>query len=339
MAASTKSVLQKTYIVRQSLDNPYRHMVYNESVMDSLTKTFHFKTADVKMLQFANDEVGAVSDCFIMYAIGHMGAAEEKGICLFLNAMSRKYPALNIIDYSAPDASAVLHNRLLILTKYGFLFKNSYKVLQDDVSLYSLTEDSFHLIRQKLSKSYAINSWFPAKCFHELVGWAAGAYVGAQIAQDTAFEDYLERVLRTKQLGSVFLPSELKMSAKHGMYYVGVISAYLYHDTRIMTEAGYREYCVSKLNTIKNYLLARTKKATAIVVVAVADNEDLNAMVNLIQRSEVFTDLVDRIYFTGEGVVLNKSCELKDSFLQLVPDNSSDSGYDLLSTVPVFLNK
>ncbi len=338
----TEELMKKTYLIRKSIDSGNRHFVYSEEVETGYVKIFNYVNSDMKLLEFARDSYGMISDCFILYAVGHMGVAEVDSILTFLRALAKKNPDLNINCTSKES----IKDRLRLLQKKGYLFKHRYEVLanngdsvgKDVVAIYSLSEDAYQLVKQRLQKRLSINSAIQMKPMKELIGWACAGLVGSAIANaGSGFDGYLERVLRTKQLGAVYLPCELKVITGGTAYYIAVMSSYLGIEKSYQTESDYAEVCAFKINTIRNYLYCRTTKGVAVVVVAVADNTDLNEIAYRIYNAGNMDDYYGQIYFTGEGAV-NSGLGMEHVFLQMKKNEDSERGYDIQYVKPPFMD-
>ena len=330
----TEEMLKKTYLVRKGLDRENRHFVYTDDIEQTYTKVFNYVSADVKMLDFAREEIGMISDCYILYAVAHLGVAEVDTIMCFLKALCKKYPDLSIIC----DDKNVIRDRLRLLHRKGYLFKHRYNTVnttkgeeqKETVSLYSLSEDANNLVKQRLQKRVSMNSLIQMKPIKELIGWSCAGLVGSMIASNSVgFENYLERVLRTKQLGTVYMPCELKIVDGEDSYYIAVVSSYLGINKQYQTDMDYAEWCAFKINTIKNYLNCRTTKGVSYVVVAVEDNADLNEITQMIHNSRFLEEYYERILFTGEGAVRD-FLPVKDAFLSMRKESSSERGYELI---------
>lgn len=331
-----KEDLQRTVQARQLLDTSDRRFVYAEEIESTLKRKFKFVAPDMKLVGFANDEIATISDCFIMYAIAYLGVIDLYGIKAFLGAMAKKYTSLALGDYENADGIELIRGRVRMMMANGLLFRTSYRVGDNGVSVYTASEDAVNLVRQKLNKKIAINSWIAAKTASELIGWGCASYVGSVMAKKSStFVVFLERVLRTKMIGSVFLPCEIKFQVDGQLYYVAVISAYLYQDKRTTTPDEFMDVVAHKLNTVTNYINCRTQKATAMVVVAVADNADLNFITDCMINSGHFGDYFGNIYFSSEATV--NSLPITNAFFQVVRDVQSDTGYMVVSKCPEFI--
>lgn len=337
----SEDYLKRTYLIRKSLDCANRHFVYTDEVGSQYVKIFNYMNSDMKLLEFATDKCGMVSDCYILYAVGHLGVAEVDSVLAFLTAIARKYPEL-IIICSSKEA---VKDRMRVLQKKGYLFKHRYEVDvvtdrgigKERVALYSLSEDAFQLVKQRLQKRLSINSAIQMKPMKELIGWASAALVGSYTAQGCdGFTEFLERVLRTKQLGAVYMPCELKVVNSGMAYYIAVIASYLGIDKTYQTVGDYAELCAFKINTIRNYLCCRTTKGTAIVIVTVQDNADLNEIVACIYKSGGLEEYYKQIYFTGEGAMIS-GYGVEHAFLQMRRDDEAERGYDIGYVKPPFI--
>lgn len=338
-----KEMEKKSYLLRSALESPARKFICDSAVLNSVEKRYHYVSEDRRLLAFANDTACMNSDCFILYAVAHMGVADKQSISDFLKALSMKNPALSIVYEKTRDS---LESRLRTLFKLGFLFCYSYKVTnevngkteENTISLYTLGESGRDVARQRLQRPIAYNGAIQYKQLSEIVGWASASRVGSSIAANSSwFVDYLDRVLRTKQIGTYYFPMEMKFRKDDVAYYVAVIESYLGFDDKIHTKESYAERCVSKINAIKNYLHCRTTKGVSVVVVAVEDNADLMELSNLIYRSEILNPYLDRVLFTGEMVADSYDNESKRWFLQMCLDSSEDMGYRFECVEAAFL--
>lgn len=337
----TNEQAKNTYLVRRDLDCENRHFVYTDNVNREHVKVFNYVNSDAKLLEFARDSFGMISDCYIMYAIAHLGVAEKETILLFLQAVHLRNPQLNIVC----EEKGVLTERLRVLSNMGYVFKHRYEVIADHgmgpvkelVTLYSLSEDAYNMVKQKLQKRININAAIQMKPIKELIGWACAGYVGSMIAKSsTGFSGFLERVLRTKQLGSAYMPCELKTQVGEEVYYISVLSSYFGIDPSYQTKRDYDECCAFKVNMIRNYLCCRTTKGLSVVVVAVADNADLNEITYCIHNTGALVEFYGRIYFTGEGVLRFVS-DVENAFLQMYCDEESERGYDIRQVKAPFI--
>ena len=287
-----------------------RHFIYSENAIDSYERFYNYVEQDVKLLRFASNVVGFYSDSFILYAVASLGICDEVSIAAFLKAMAAKNRDLQIMDFSNKE---YLKKRLYALYKNGFLFKHVYKQIyyydalgkdqDENVSLYSMDADSIKFVNQHLDKHVGINTWIQAKPLNELIGWACASYVGSKIATNPAFVCFKEGNFLSKPLGRLFVPCEIKTHTDEYYYFV-VTYSYMYHDKRILTEQEFKENCLRKINVLLNYINIRERgKRNACAVVAVQDAGDLDTFVDWVVNSEVLIPHLDKIFFTGEGVV------------------------------------
>jgi len=314
-----------------------RHFIYSENAIDSYERFYNYVEQDVKLLRFANNVVGFYSDSFILYAVASLGICDEASISTFLKAIAAKNRELQIMDFSNKE---YLKKRLYALYKNGFLFKHVYKQVyyydalekeqDENVSLYSMDADSIKFLNQHLDKHIGINTWIQAKPLNELIGWACASYVGSKIATNSAFISFKEGNFLSKPLGRLFVPCELKMHTDDD-YYVVVTYSYMYQDKRILTEQEFKENCLRKINVLLNYINIRQRgNKNACAVVAVQDAKDLDTYVDWVVNSEVLVPHLDKIFFTGEGVVKNDTF----SMLQVQIKGNTPS---LVEVEPYFL--
>jgi len=324
---------RNTYFLRKALDSGKRRFAYEKEMLQDSEKHFIYTSKDQKLLAFAMDNICMVSDSYILYAIAHLGVTNREGISLFLKALATKYPNLHML-YDEDKIEA----RIKALYKYGYLFEFKYhkdvaypdKVSRDTIAMYTVSESGYYVVKQGLQKRLVINDGFQYKSLQELVGWMGAAYVGASITSRCKnFDDYLERVLRTKQIGVGYLSAEFKTVVGDNIFYIGVVPSYLYHDESMQTQRDYVASCAFKIDMIKNYICCRTPKYIPIVVVVVEGNADLVKLCNLIRDSEVLVPYLSQVYFTGEGIFREGERPLKDCFLQMRMEPSEELGYAL----------
>ena len=288
------------------LDAGERIYVYNSKVVDSYDKRYNHVGEEERLMMYVKEFLlSSYSDAFILYAIAHMGVATKESISNFLYALSQKEKQLTIVSENSKD---VLQSRIRQLSRAGFLFTHLYEVGDANIALYAVTDVAFTIMRQRLQKvSMSVNLAFQYKPLHELIGWACAANVGSILANHVEFSCYLERVLRTKQISSAFLPFEMKAKNKAtgGDYYIATLDAFLYQDPLMNTQEDYDDKVLYKLNVIKNYVRVRSVKPgdESYVVVVVRDMADLIAICDFMQNFDHFNDLYSRIYFTGEGIL------------------------------------
>lgn len=309
--------------IRQDLNDSARHFRVSDDVLSSYDKHYSYIQHDLKLLRFSKDEVGAVSDCFILYAIARMGCADCSSIQNFLRALQKKHPGLSIADVENKD---VVRKRLLSLMNNGFLFKHQYEVMctyKDEglrpnaVSLYTIDKDSHTFMNQKLSSRVPVNAWVNAKPLSELIGWAAASCVGSKVANSSAFLEYKDGIFRSKSIGTAWVTMEVKTGKEEDAVYVAFLPAFLHYVSSYQTRDAFQDYCIYRINVIRNYFLFRdSRSADSRMVVVVEDNADLMDFARLIVSTGVLLDELCRIYFTGEGAMLNKT-DISKSFLKM----------------------
>lgn len=337
--------LKNAIIIRQNLNRGTRHYIYSSDVRETYKKEYNYVQQDVKLLRFAQDIVGAISDCYILYAVSVMGVADMDSLRLFLKALSNSDKNLSIAD---PDNKELLKRRVKTLVTNGFLFKHRYEVdtfdannepIVNRVSLYSIDKSAQSFMNQKLAKRIAVNEWFSAKPLKELIGWTACGYIEGAVAQNSSsYLEHKQGIYKTKTLGTSFIPGVLKTHNKNGNFYTAFIPSFLHRDLMFQTEDDYTDACYQTLNLIKQYLYFRDmREQNARVVIVVEDNADLNNICDLILEAQSLNVDLERIYFTGEGAVKCAGVQnVKECFLQMKL-SSDGTEYQLYNVIPDFM--
>lgn len=337
-----KELAARTLSAKTDLNSNGRHFIISDKVIGSYTKKYKYLEHDIKLLRFANDSIGTMSDSFILYAVAMMGVCDRISIQNFLNGLKRLHPELSI---SNPNDTDAIRARLRTLTDNGFLFRHLYKVdiisqqtgkmVEEDVLLYTLDKSSQSFMNQKLGFHTKINEYIQAKPLEELIGWASTAYAASAAAADYSFQDFEQGIFRSKALGTVMMPVELKMAKNGQIYYVSHISAFLFRNKSRQTEEKFKKDCLFKIDLIKNYLAYRGKNEQSPYIVISAESiQDMERMKELIVDTQILLDFTERIYFTGEGLV-KKAVDIRDAFLQM---KKTEKGYELVSSQPVYMS-
>lgn len=324
---------------KTKLNSESKLYVVNKDVLGTYGKYYDYQSMDLRQLRFAQDAMGSYSDCFILYAVAMMKAADVRAIRQFLLSLKARQPELDI----CADNEDGLVNRVKSLRSNGFLFQHRYmieslmpgsdRVQENAVVLYSIDKDSQMFMNQKLSTKISADTWFCAKPLHELIGWAASNYIGAMISKNKAFVSFKEPVFRTKNVGVVFFPMELAMMIEQTEVRVAIMPSFLYQDKRSQDDESFAKTKVRIINTILNYLYVNESKGrVARVVVAVNDTADVENMRELIIQTEVLLSHIEKIYFTGEGVI--NSAIGYNSMLRL---ENTKSGYVFNIVTPDFI--
>jgi len=337
----TKSLEAATIEARTALNNMNRRFQVTEEIVENFSKTYHRVDNDIRLLRFAQDSNGTLSDAFILYAIAMLGVTDRDSVQLFLNALKTSTKELSIYDTSNDDA---YRSRLKMLMENGFLFRHKYSRTvtnpytnlpsTHEVSLYTIEQGALTFMNQKLGTRVKGNDWICAKPIEELMGWASCSYAISKMANNDSFCKFKPGIFRSKSLGVVKLPCELKTMVGNDAFYVSTIPAFFHRNVSRQSKDAYMEECLYKINVIKNYFYVRATQEKSPFMVVVCENvADMEEMVRLIVDSEVLLNYTERIYFTGEGL-LALSDNLKNCFLQMV---KTKTGYSLVSSQPVFL--
>ena len=347
--ASTQA-LKKSIEIRNLFDAPNRRYVFTQEVADSCQKSFHFVQSDLKLLRFAQDELGAVSDCHVLYAVAMLASSEAEAVRLFLNALSVHNKDLAISDMTGRE---ILRSRLKALFNGGLLFRHQYEVpnLYDEeagtyssalVTLYTVTGGAQAMVNQKLEKHLQMNEWVQAKQIGELIGWASCAYVLGMLSANAAYKEVRQGLIKTPAVGQAFHPGYLITNTGGDQdYHVGVFRAFLHRNKASQTDEDFEKACFYQVTLIKQFFFMQDKKSHyARAVVVVEDNADLVHMAEWILQSGALSGDLDRVYFTGEGAVRTIGRNLSDCFLQMedTRDNpKSRMDYNFLAVKPDFL--
>ncbi|MCR5720558.1 MAG: hypothetical protein K6F84_08330 [Lachnospiraceae bacterium] len=327
----------------EGIASPMRCFLVNDDVKESMIHKFNYIYKEKQLLLYANGESGTISDCYILLAISSMGVATKEMIKLFLKKVTTDSPDLSIVDADMDDSG--LTSRLKYLLKIGYIYAFNYqfkrmingKPASTAITLYSVVNCACEMIGQRLQRKVVINEGFQHKIASEIVGWVAASYVGMNvIANSTTFDSYLERVCKTKHMGTFFLPMEAKFEKDDVFYYVAFKSAFFEWNKASQSKKDYEEWCERQLYIIKNYLNCRTTKGVAECVVVVRDSEDLEFVSKmfrlLINKDE---NLLSRVFFTSEGNFRGTSDGPK--FLTYVNAPKTEEGYQLIAATPHFL--
>lgn len=235
----------------------------------------------------------------------------------------------------------MLRRRLDGLESNGFIINYRYRRKKTDGSerhllLYACGRDAIDFVSKRLDRPYKNNSWLQAMRPQELISWAAAAKVGSQIAQYPSFSEYgMGKLFMNNE--THFFPCELKMSADNTWYHVAVCNTFLNHDIRVMSQNEFKDFIINKLNFILMYITYRSRIAEARVVCVVESNANLVLLAKWIKKAERFNDVLQKIYFTGEGAILESNGDVAGSFLQMTYSEQFKEGFTFYQSTPDFL--
>lgn len=343
-ALKVDDAIKRLVYIRELLNSDRRNFAFSKTAQETYAKEFNAVKHDVRLMNFARDIVGAISDCYILYAIAMMGVCDIESIMLFLRVLSNKHKDLAIADMRDYDG---VKKRVDSLVRNGFVFKHSFEFKREKesgrrvtvkVNLYTIEKSAQHLVTQKLGAKLAVNEWIDAKPLSELMGWAACGYVKGRIVESGRFLEYKQGVVRTRAIGTAMYPGEVKMLGSDGQIVtVGFIQAFMRHNRLIQTEEQYKDACLYTINTIKQFFYLRdVQQKNANVVVVVEDNPDLMTAAEVIHKTKILREDYGRIYFTGEGIIRASSdAGIGDCFLQLRDLGGEE--FDFVPVVPTFI--
>lgn len=347
MATSNKdkALLAESVRIIKLLNNDSRHFKWDDDAKETWERTYYRLDHDIKLLRFAEDAIGAISDCYLLYAVSCLGCTDTDGVRMFLRAMRDNNAGVTIMDIDNLD---YVRERMKSLASLGFLFIFNYtvyahdpngKVNENGIKLFTMDKGGQTFMNQKLAKRTAVHEWMQAKPEFELIGWAACAYVHGRISNAGKYIEAKQGIFQTKAIGTVFIPSILRMSLEDGNPAdLGFIDAFLHKGQGFMTDKDYADRCVFKVNLIKQYFFNRDSKGhIARVIVVVEDNADLVEIATWIDKMNNLVDDYDRIYFTGEGAMRYQT-DIKNSFLQMRKGTGKQSQpFNFIPVVPDFL--
>jgi hypothetical protein len=354
MATTSEATTKRESVkIRTKLDSPARRFEYTKDSKDTYTQLFKYMSNDVKLAEFSRDEIAMVSDCYLLYAIAVLGVADLEAVRLFLSALSNRNKDLLIADMGDPSN---VRRRLKKMFYNGMLFKHSYKSANapkegeadsDDgaesnyITLYTVTNSTQSLMNKRLGRRVVLNEWLQALPLHEMMGWAACAYVSGMLARNPAYIEQVQGIYTTKAIGTVFIPGIMKMKSSHepGMAYVGIMPAFIHFDSAVKTEAWFEEDCHYLVKRMKQFLYSQdAKHRLARLIIVVEDNADLvQVSKKMIGDGALDDDDYNRIFFTGEGVIRQaKTVKFTKCFLRIRLDKS-EQGYSYEPAAPDFI--
>ncbi len=350
---ATKEELQRAVDMRVLLDSDVRRYKYDSATGGTYKKEFKAVNRDTRLLSFAMDEIGAASDCYIMYAIIVLGVADLEGIRLFLKAMHAKHKDLSISDMSEKSIDAI-RSRLHQLAKLGFLFRHCYSVTcrnpkgemsEDGVSLFTITNSAQSFVDNKLEKTTAVNEWIQAKPLYVLEGFAACAYISGRIAQNKGYIEHKQGVFKTAAIGVRSIANVLKMSKNDDPsvpVYVGFMYSFRHLNKATQTMDDYHDLCERLGFMMKQFLYCYdSKKRVTRLVIVVEHNADLVEVADIIVKNPNLLEDYDRIFFTGEGLIRNKAkddTDFRDCFLKMVKAPRTKAKYVFVPAEPDFIS-
>lgn len=339
----------KDYVlIKERLDAQGRHYVFDSSVAESYKKDFRLIPNDQRLLKFAEDMMGAVSDMHILYAVAVMGVADYQGVYKFLKNLKTRHKDLSIAGTDDPSA---VRNRLRALFQMGLLFKHMYRVPVvsdtgassiDDVTLYTVTDTAVAMVNNKLENHVIRQEWMQMKPLYELEGWAACAAVANVVDSFSLCKERKQGAFKTPFLGATtIIPCIIKAQNKESEdIFVGFVPAYFHMNSAAQTREQFLRNVEYKINVMRQFLFSQDKKEhVARLVIVVEDSTDLDVVANYILKSDELKDDFYRIFFTGEGALLkstDKDGYASDCFLG-IKEAKTKSGFSYYAAKPEFI--
>lgn len=332
-------------LFKTRLNSSRRRFPLKDDESYAYAKYYQAKDIEEKLYRFAIDSFGTISDCFILFAMAKLSVCSKEAVGLALKALKKKNYSFSIscVNNKGEIDSEALGKRLTALYKNGLYYKHAYyldtinqSTGQEDEGRYfvfTLDRGSQQLMNKKLQKSEVFDEWLQASPVQELLGIASASFVAATIANDDAFVEFKNRVFRTKVAGTRILGNELKFHTDSD-YYVTCIPGYLHFDKRIADENMFEDWCIDRLHTIHQYIFFReARKQNGRVVLVVDSEDDLNRCIDMISRTKMLDEYLDRLYITGEGV-FRHTIKTEERFMQL--ERVGDE-MELIPSYPDFL--
>lgn len=336
--------------IKVNLDADGRHYVFDSGVADSYSKDFKMVANDRRLLEFAEDVVGAISDMHILYAVAIMGVADYETVYRFLKNLKSRHKELAIAGSDDPSG---IRNRLRAMFQLGLLFKHMYRVPVykddgapdvDEVTLYTVTPTAVAMINNKLDSHVLCQEWIQVKPLYDLEGWAACSSVACTVDSYPTCIERKQGAFKTPFLGATtIIPSILKLQGtKDENIFVGFVPAFLHMNSAAQTKEQFQRDIEYRINVMRQFLFSQDKKEhVARLVVVVEDSTDLGVVTNYILKSDELRDDFYRIFFTGEGAMLNskdKDRYGRDCFLG-IKESKTKSGFSYYAATPDFLPK
>ena len=325
--------IEKIVAMRKFMDEHLSAYTFDPKM--ELEKNYKCVSYEQKSLAFINGDVFAISDSFIVYAITVLGCAEAGVIAEFLKIYKKNNP-----DFLIPEFDKdTIKTRLAALKKTGFLFninyvdntecnKNPDYTSGSHHSLYTAGKDATTLMNSRLRRQVKPNTWIASKPMDELLGIAASAMVFTKLMASPWFVKLENAIFKGRNCGTVKLDNEFISEMGKQKYYVGMMSVYLHMQPDFMSDENYTELINYKLNVINDYLLNRTKKGIAKMILVCESNKDMVRMAQAIINSGAFTqEVLNNIHFTSAGLVDGYGKGPEDWFLNIVLDPTAKNGF------------
>ncbi len=319
------------------LDSEARNFCYDEIKEDSTTKSIGRVSRDAREIKLIVDEEGAVSDCFLLYAVCSLYVANLETIRIFLNKIAGQNKELRIMSMDNAD---VVRARLVHLSEIGFLVRHSFALQRGtNVVIYTAPLATYSFVNQKLSMNLKPWDYVSSKPLNELVGLAASSYVLSRVSEDPNYIVNQPGFFKTPAINECHFSGILKMKRKQGEASIGFFSSYLHFNKNIQRKEDYTASGYYQVNRLQQFFYSEDRRNHYARAVVVVENlSDLKEIAKFILMSGNLLEDLDRIYFTGEGIIrsLDKK-ELKKGFFNLAVD-ASHTKFDFKIAAPDFLS-
>lgn len=313
MQKESLSPAQRLDIFKAFSISDKRQFLNGGNARETYEVSYKYWDSALKLSKVAAGEVAGTSDCFILYIVTCMGFCSAETISDILAAYSSNYKELAIARDSL-DKQTLRQFALKRLHAYGFLYKTSYRLdfgrSKTCVTLYSSEREGQIFMGKSLKKTVPVRAWMQASPVTEQIAVAAAAYICGKVSREcgSRLVGLAEEPIKTKELGTAFLPPTAILERDGIRYKCMFIPAYIKKDAAIQTTEDFEGWCVRKVSLIKNYIYLETEqnrdpKNVPLVFVACEDYKDVEAMVNVISQTRVLHQYGDMpyIFFTTEG--------------------------------------
>ena len=314
----------KTLGIASALDGgaKLKKSVTGKMELSSFRPRGKFVSPDEMLVAFASDDVGMVSDAFILYAVAWMGVASKEAIQGFLEA--KRGMGGDLLIGGRESLDRFLMNRIHVLLDRGMLCAYKYVTRGNmPVQLYGITDGGFDVMKQRLKTGkFANNHMFFAKPAREVIEWAAATFVGSVLLGGDRVVCELRRVFYSTITGNLFFPFEFRSQGDGGnLFYVAGFNGNWAQYPELQTKADYDRWLKEQLEAIYSYLTKRATDGTAIACIVVESGESLKLACNAIAGHEGLLTCLDRIVFTGEGMIRAAQAagegEIRNAFVRM----------------------
>lgn len=372
MTTSTLKEKKEVLALRSAMDDDEGRFRFNDNVRESFANKYSYMPKSEREYYVHIGDVCTIADCYILYIIGHFGVADLYTIKRALANIKRDTGKSLLIPNTDDSKIDHLRARIVAMARRGFICASHYNLnggafeidtlekaagaetlfLGNEskkvmgvgtgsylVTLYSMDHEAYSVMNSKLHKKVIPKDWIQEKGDFTMIGIASSAYAASHLMANTSYRSLGNNFFKTPEFGTASVNGELIFETKDGVKTtVGMVSAYLRKDDRIMTEEDYKEECLYKLRLIRNYLYKRTYKENGAVVISVENQAELVRFSKMIFYTEGLQKYLPCIYFTSEGAIKSVDGDMTKALLRIVPNEDAALGYDFVNAKAPFLD-